>query len=179
MKFGLALVALLLISSCTTLATTSSYRRSEWGGWSHKEHNCQNTRHEILAARSLKPVTFSKKGCKVSEGAWDDYYYPETLSKTSDVDIDHLVPLKHAHENGGSHWNSAEKSKFANDPENLVITHKSYNRMKGAKTISEWLPVNKAYACRYMKDWFHIKAKYKLLVLDSELQTFKIANCPK
>lgn len=123
-----------------------------------KNKNCFNTRHEILKVRSEISVKFRKKGktCYVYSGVWSDYYFPEKLTSPKDIDIDHIVPLKHAHDIGGYLWSPELKEKFANDPENLVITYKKYNRQKGAKKISEWLPLNITYACKYYKDWMKI-----------------------
>jgi hypothetical protein len=127
-----------------------------------EDQNCLNTRHEILKLRSLAPVTLSKNKCRVIKGVWEDYYYPQKYTSTKEIDIDHLVPLKHAHEAGGAHWTLAERKRFANDPDNLVITHKHYNRQKGPKTILEWLPVHKNDACKYVADWMKVKIKYQL-----------------
>ena len=95
----------------------------------------------------------------------------------SNVDVDHLVPLKHAHDHGGSTWSLEEKSKFANDPENLIITNRKYNRQKGSKDIVEWLPIDRCYACKYMKQWFKIKTKYNLIVEYKEKEYFEMAKC--
>ena len=70
------------------------------------------------------------------------------------------------------------KEKFANDPENLVITNRKYNRQKGAKTIAQWLPINFSYACKYYKDWIKIKKKYDLPISKAELNALDPALCP-
>jgi hypothetical protein len=89
------------------------------------------------------------------------------------IDVDHLIPLKHAYDTGGANWSPEKKEQFANDPENLVITNKKYNRQKGAKGIDQWLPVNKAYACKYVRDWIKVKKKYGLNLLKDELATIQ------
>jgi hypothetical protein len=109
----------------------------------------------------------------VKSGQWNDYYYPETLGTAKLVDIDHVVPLKHAHDVGAASWTPTEKEKFANDPENLVITNRSYNRQKGAKGIDQWLPRHRDYACKYVSDWLKIKKKYTLKLNDSERSTLE------
>jgi hypothetical protein len=146
----------------------STYHRSEWKHWTDKNRDCFDTRAEILRARSLESVKTNKQGCRVITGKWQDYYYPETHTLASKVDIDHLVPLKYAHDHGAAIWSEEKKEVFANDSENLVITNKRYNRQKGAKGIDQWLPVNKAYACKYMRDWIKVKTKYKLLIKKEE-----------
>jgi len=171
---------LLLISACAQLPSEKPvpYNRKHWPHWVDKDKDCQNTRHEILIQRSLIPVTLDKKGCKVLRGKWSDYYYPETHTLSKNVDIDHLIPLKHANAIGASVWTMLEKEKFANDPDNLVITNKSYNRKKGAKTIAQWLPVNQDYACKYIKDWIRLKKKYQLTITNADKKTIETARCP-
>lgn len=155
----------------------SKYSRKDWPHWSDMDKNCINTRHEVLKARSKTAVILDKKGCKVKSGEWNDYYYSEVHTSPKKIDLDHLIPLKHAHENGGQTWSKLEKGHFANDPENLVITNSKYNRKKGAKGIDEWLPVDHTYACRYISDWIRLKKKYKLSFSSSELITIKKAQC--
>ena len=174
------LLILFVAISCAYVPTEkpSQYIRKDWKHWTDSDRNCLNTRAEILKKQSLVPVKLNNKGCTVISGRWADYYYPEFHTKANAVDIDHLVPLKNAHVSGGSHWSRKEKEKFANDPENLVITNRSYNRKKGAKSINEWLPVDKSYACKYAKDWYKIKKKYSLRMTPSENKTLIDLNCP-
>jgi hypothetical protein len=172
------LVFFLLVSCAQAPVKKSHYNRKDWPHWSDVDHDCQNTRQEILIARSLVPVSLDRKGCRVMKGKWNDYYYPEIHTVSDQVDIDHVIPLKHANDVGGDVWSKDEKEKFANDPENLVITNKSYNRKKGAKTIAEWLPVHAEYACKYIKDWVRLKKKYHLSLSHSEQNTISQAKCP-
>ena len=169
---------LFLMSTCATHEPQKiKYSRQEWRHWSDVDQDCQNTRHEILIARSETSVSMDRKGCRVMKGTWNDYYYPEIHSLSREVDIDHLIPLKHAHEAGGALWSSKKKETFANDPENLVVTNLRYNRQKGAKRIDQWLPVHKAYACKYIKDWLRLKSKYGLRVFESEKATIELSDC--
>ena len=154
------------------------YDRKEWNHWVDVDRDCQNTRHEILIARTLGNIRFDRKRCNVIKGLWQDYYYPETHTLARAVDIDHLVPLKNAHDTGGAHWDQKQKEKFANDPDNLVITKLSYNRKKGSKGIDGWLPVHKDYACKYIKDWVKIKQKYRLNLTPKEVHSITQAGCP-
>lgn len=171
---------LLVVLSCAHQPTqvTTKYNRKEWKHWSDFDRDCQNTRHEILIERSLGPLRFDRKRCNVIKGKWQDYYYPEYHTLSRQVDIDHLVPLKNAHDTGGAYWSKEQKEKFANDPENLVITKLTYNRQKGSKGIDAWLPVHKEYACKYIKDWVRIKEKYRLLLTEKEKHTVRTSNCP-
>ena len=158
LKPGLALGFLFLIIS----PSYAKYSRAEWQYGKDTKKNCISTRGEVLIARSMEPVVMNKSKCSVRSGKWADYYYPEFHTMASEVEIDHVVSLKNAHDNGGADWSAAKKRKFANDTTNLVITKKTYNRIKGAHGIDGWLPVHKAYACKYVRDWLKIKKKYSL-----------------
>lgn len=168
-----------LLVSCAhqTKEASKKYVRKEWSHWTDDDNNCLNTRQEILKARSHVNVTMNKKGCSVVQGMWDDYYYPEVHSHANKVDIDHIVPLKYAHDHGAKNWSYELKEQFANDHENLVVTNKTYNRKKGAKGIDQWLPSHKEYACKYVEDWLYIKDKYKLIVTDREKNTIATLRC--
>ncbi|MFP5386167.1 MAG: HNH endonuclease family protein, partial [Bacteriovoracia bacterium] len=175
MKLLLALI--IVTSSAHQSVVTQKYNRKHWKHWTDADRDCQNTRHEILISRSLLPVSFDRKKCVVMRGKWNDYYYPEVHTWASRVDIDHLVPLKNAHETGGAGWSKKKKKAFANDPENLVITNLKYNRKKGSKGIDKWLPVHQDYACKYIKDWMKIKKKYSLKITEAENMAIKASRC--
>ena len=99
------LTILLLIFTSTVLNASPAcpaYDRKLWKHWIDEDKDCQNTRHEVLIEESLTPVTFkTDKGCRVVSGSWLGAYSGEIFTDASLLDIDHLVPLKEAHESGG------------------------------------------------------------------------------
>jgi hypothetical protein len=153
-----------------------AYDRAQWPHWISVQ-GCQNLRADLLVKRSLAPVTFTSRNdgreCIVKTGKWDDFYYNEVHTSANAVDIDHLVPLRHAHASGGARWTTERKREFANDPLNLVITQKKYNQQKGAKTPLEWMPIERRYACRYMERWFEVKHKYQLTINPKNIISIK------
>lgn len=173
------LTFLTLIVVFTQVSCSSDYKRKSWKHWTDEDKNCFNTRQEILKDQSIVPVEIKRRGkkCFVKSGEWNDYYYPEILTSPGQIDIDHIIPLKHAHDIGGSAWTKEQKEIFANDPENLVITNKTYNRRKGSKRIDQWLPLNLKYACQYYRDWMKIKNKYNLPVSKKEREALDITKC--
>lgn len=132
------------------------YDRSEWlPRWSDFDGDCQNTRHELLIRYSLAPVTFKKsRECSVASGLWMDPYTGNFYQKSTDLDVEHIVPLKWAHEHGGAHWSREQKRRFAEDPDNLWLVDKGRNRSKGDKGPDEWMPpygpVSRIYVQRFM-----------------------------
>ncbi len=169
----LALQALLLLSS-TALTQSSAppvYERSHWRHWEDFDGDCQNTRQELLISQSQIAVSFtSTRGCTVEIGLWLDPYTGSSFSKASDVDIDHVIPLKYAHDHGGAQWSPLLKKLFANDPDNLLVVDDGENQLKGAKGPSQYLP-RRQYRCEYVRRWQHLTEKYELQLARQDLQT--------
>ncbi len=143
--------------------SSSKYNRKNWPHWIDVDRDCQNTRAEILIRDSVELVKFKRnKGCNVSWGKWIGPYTGITFTKASDIDIDHIVPLSHAHKTGGANWSRSKKREFANDFENLIAVDDSTNQAKGAKSPARWKPPLKEYWCEYARRWKYIKNKYGL-----------------
>lgn len=108
------------------------------------------------------------EGCRVVEGEWLGPWSGEPFVSAGDVDIDHHVPLAHAHRTGGSEWNEEIKVEFANDLENLNAMSSSLNRSKGDRGPDEWRPPNESSHCEYARQWKAVKVKYSLNIGGSE-----------
>ena len=103
--FCLTALSILMIAAGDAVAGSSKYNRKDWPHWIDADRDCQNTRAEILIHDSVGPVKFKRnKGCNVSWGKWIGPYTGKTFTKASDIDIDHIVPLSHAHKTGGANW---------------------------------------------------------------------------
>jgi len=103
-----------------------------------------------------------KKPCNISHGEWVGPYSGKTFTKASDLDIDHIVPLAHAHRNGADIWSRDKRREFSNDPDNLLAVEVNLSQKKSDKGPSEWRPPRKAYWCEYGKKWVKVKTKYDL-----------------
>ena len=125
-------------------ADIPEYHRSEWKHWNDEDGDCQDARQEVLVSESLVEVTFeSDRNCRVATGRWYGAFTGAYADTPGDLDIDHLVPLKNAHDSGGWAWNSARKEEYANylgDPDHLIAVTRGANRSKGAKGPEEWRP---------------------------------------
>lgn len=146
------------------LAIAGPYNRADWPHWSDLDGDCQDSRAETLIRDSVGDLVLA--GCRVVSGRWIGPYTGEIFTDASDLDIDHIVPLKEAHVSGGEHWAGEKKRAFANDPDNLLATKASANRAKGSKGPSEWLPdLNR---CEYAARWLLVKSKYGLAIDSAE-----------
>ena len=156
------------------ISFSTRYDRDEWRHWIDTDGDCQNTRAEILIQDSLEPVSFgSQDSCRVIRGRWLLPYTGGTVTNARQLDIDHIVPLKWAHGHGGDRWDTAKKTEFANDPENLLPVWSSANRSKGSKGPDQWMPtINR---CEYAEPWQRIIEKYELLVIRPEKEALKLA----
>ena len=148
-----------------TISTTAfaEYNRSDWKHWIDIDRDCQNTRHELLLAQSLDPVIFkNERECIVLTGRWHGPYIDKYFTEASDLDVDHVIPLKWANDHGGSQWIPKIKEEFANDIENLLLVDDSENQSKGAKGPAFWVPKNNKYFCEYISKWSDLIGKYRL-----------------
>lgn len=156
------------------------YDRKDWPHWIDIDHDCQDTRAEILILYSTLSVTFtSASPCQVAGGSWFDPYTGNIYTNPSDLDVDHIVPLAHAHRTGGAGWSLEQKTEFANDVANLLPVNDSANRSKSDKTPDKWRPPRREYWCQYAKAWQFVTNKYQLEVSSSEAQALNemLATC--
>ncbi|WP_454043582.1 HNH endonuclease family protein [Cellulosimicrobium sp. Marseille-Q8652] len=166
----------------------TGYARSEFGSaWVDVDDNGCDTRNDVLA-RDLTDLTFSTRGepCEVRTGTFHDPYTGETIAfrrgnaTSAAVQIDHVVPLLDAWRKGARAWDEATRTRFANDPLNLLASDGPSNQAKGARDASAWLPPNHAFRCPYVARQIAVKAEYGLSVTPSEAEAMErvLADCP-
>lgn len=191
--------AILMLEEITVSESQDvDYDRSEWRHWTGTEGRaCWNTREEVLhrdatpgtvvyVDRQLNAVENYEDACAIgtpieedgkvridteNSGSWVDPYSGRTVTSSSDLDIDHIVPLSYAAENGGQSWSEDLKETFANDLDNLLATSARENRRKGAKGPSDYMPPYKGYRCQYAKSFTGIINKYELSMPEDDVET--------
>ena len=150
------------------------YSRSQWKQWIDEDGDCQDARQEALIQESLIDVTFeSEKKCRVATGRWYGAFTGAYVEDPGNLDIDHLVPLKNAHESGGWAWSSVKKQEYANDlkdADHLIAVTKGANQSKGAKGPEEWRPPDEGYWCKYATDWAEVKMEWGLTMTQTETE---------
>lgn len=159
-----------------------AYDRSLYGGWRDADGDCQKTRDEVLIAESLAPLRLDARGCRSLSGLWLGPFTGRLFTDPGDLDIDHLVPLKEAHQSGGHAWRRDVRRAYANDlanPGHLVAVHNGANRSKGARDPAEWLPPNTAYHCAYVRGWIEVKRAWRLSMDAAEVAAIRtvLARC--
>jgi hypothetical protein len=108
--------------------------------------------------------------CSITSGTWLDPYTGQTLTDSSEVDIDHLVPLANAWRSGASsaRWSTADREAYANDPRVLLSADDAANQIKGDKGPEAWKPPNRDYWCEYSRRWIWIKSDWQLSINPAE-----------
>ncbi|WP_232325180.1 HNH endonuclease family protein [Microbulbifer agarilyticus] len=151
---------------------SNKYKRAEWlPKWSDADRDCQNTRHELLVRFSLAPITYTDtRHCQVKGGLWMDPYTGQFFELASDLDVEHIVPLKWAHERGGAEWSRERKRAFAEDPDNLWLVDDGRNQSKGHKGPDEWMPPYGPVRTYYLRRFLGVAEKYGLQVRPNESQ---------
>jgi len=146
----------------------TGYSRDLFQHWIDADGDGCNTRNEVLIAEADDPVTVGG-GCALSGGRWFSYYDRVSWTQTSDVDIDHMVPLAEAWDSGARTWDAATRRDYANDlgdSRSLVGVTDNVNQAKGDQDIAEWLPTYDN--CRYLGEFVAVKLRWRLTVDSSE-----------
>ncbi|TEB18769.1 hypothetical protein FA13DRAFT_1762511 [Coprinellus micaceus] len=157
------------LASLTVAAESNSpaYNRDLFNHWITISGSC-NTRETVLKRDGTNVVTGSN--CAATSGNWVSPYDNVATTLASDLDIDHLVPLKEAWVSGARNWSNATRQAFANDltrPQLVAVTD-SLNQAKGDKDPAEWMVPLASYRCTYVRAWVQVKYYYNLSVDSAE-----------
>lgn len=166
---------------------TPYMRTSQFGRWINDptDDTCMNTRAKVLVRDSEAQVTYkNEKNCVVQNGQWHDPYSNSDMTTSRQVQIDHLVPLKHAYITGAWKWDYRTRCLYANFMGNnyhLLSVSGHENMSKGDKSPDKYIPPEQTYRCEYLKNWLQVKATWKLAITKDEAdgiqEEFKNNNC--
>ncbi len=167
----------LVIAVASIPAGIPTYDRDDWRHWTDEDGDCQNARHEVLIEESRVDVTYrAKRECQVVTGEWFGAFTGTTVTEAGELDIDHLVPLKNAHQSGGWAWSPERKEQYANslaDPAHLIAVTSSANRSKGARGPDEWRPPDESFWCDYAVAWITVKQNWDLTATTPEAEALE------
>ncbi|WP_419197147.1 HNH endonuclease family protein [Mycolicibacterium litorale] len=139
------------------------YRRDAFGeAWTDDTEapggrNGCDTRNDILDRDLVDKTYVSISRCPtaVATGRLFDPYTNATVAFQrgaqvgASVQIDHIVPLAYAWDQGARTWPEEMRVRFANDPANLLAVDGPTNQDKGDDPPAEWMPPNRAFWCQY------------------------------
>lgn len=147
---------------------TTGYDRDLFRHWVDADGDGCDTRDEVLIDEADDPPTIGD-GCSLSGGRWYSYYDGVSWTDTSDIDIDHMVPLAEAWHSGAHDWSAARREAYANDLgdyRTLVGVTDNVNQSKSDQDIAEWLPEQQQ--CRYLREFVAVKIRWSLSVDSTE-----------
>jgi len=146
---------------------TTTYDRDLFPHWHTVSGTC-NTRETVLKRDGSGVVVNS--ACTATSGSWYSPYDGATWSLASDVDIDHMVPLKNAWISGAWAWTTAKRESFANDLTNpqLIAVTDNVNQSKSDQSPDAWKPPLTSYHCIYARMWVKVKYVWALTVTSAE-----------
>jgi len=147
-------------------------RQKQFGGWINfkDDMSCLDTRGLVLKRDSRDTVAVVN--CRVMQGRWFDPYTEKTFESSSQIQIDHVVPLKHAYMTGAYEWTNHKRCQFANYMGNefhLRSVNGTENLRKGDRSPREYVPPNQKFTCEYVKNWLEIKYLWSLRLTPKEV----------
>ena len=153
-------------------AHPEGYNRDLFGDWIDADHDCQDTRAEVLALESRVTVTYSSAAaCSVATGEWVDPWSGAVSTSARALDVDHTVPLANAWRSGAWAWTPEQRVAYANDladAGHLIAIPLGENRSKGDDGPEAWRPPSVGSWCAYAQLWTSIKARWDLSATPAE-----------
>jgi hypothetical protein len=154
------------------------YDRKLFPHWIRISGSC-DTRETVLKRDGTDVVTSSS--CAATSGTWVSPYDDVTTTVPTDLDIDHLVPLREAWVSGARSWTTSQRQALANDlvrPQLVAVTD-NLNQAKGDKDPARWMPPLASFRCTYVQAWVTVKNFYNLTVDPAEKSALEgfLANC--
>jgi hypothetical protein len=146
---------------------TTTYDRDLFPTWDTISGTC-NTRETVLKRDGTNVVVSSS--CAATSGSWYSPYDGATWTAASDLDIDHVVPLKNAWISGAWAWTTSKRESFANDltdPQLIAVTD-NVNQSKSDQSPDSWKPPLSSYYCTYARMWVRVKYVWSLTVTSAE-----------
>ncbi|MFJ2110649.1 HNH endonuclease family protein [Streptomyces sp. NPDC087850] len=143
--------------------TPPGYTRAKFPHWITQFGTCDT--REVTLKRDGTDVAQDAQ-CRAVSGSWYSEYDGATWTNASDIDIDHVVPLKEAWRSGAADWSTEQRRAFANDltrPQIIAVTD-NVNQAKGDKDPARWMPPLASYKCTYVRAWVEVKHFYNLSV---------------
>ena len=167
----ITLAGLLLIGS-----SHPPYDRKLYPHWDKLPGDCQTVRVKVLS-RDGTHVQFQEPDeCRVELGIWQDPFTGNFGTVPQFVHIDHMVPLKNAHESGAWAWTPERRREFANDLSyryHLLAVTASANASKGDRGPDLWKPPSQDFWCQYAQTWASIKFVYGLGSTEAEREAIR------
>ena len=149
----------------------AGYDRDLFNHWIDADSDSCDTRDEVLYRQNRDRNRY----CGAARGSWKSAYDGARFTDSSDLDVDHFVPLSEAWGSGARKWNGPTRTRYANDlyGYSLLAVSASSNRSKGDSDPSEWLP-RSSFQCVYAARWVAVKYRWRLSVDRAEKSALQL-----
>ncbi len=168
-----------IMNRSSNLEVDNYDRLGQFGRWINDANDdvCYNTRAKVLVRDAIDTVSFKDNNhCVVDQGAWKDPYTTATFTTASEVQIDHLVPLKNAYLSGAHKWSFRARCLYANYlgyDFHLISASGTENMRKGDRAPDRYMPPEESYACTYVRNWLSVKMLWGLSMTISETDAIR------
>lgn len=151
---------------------------AEEHGWREPDESCDV--RDAALIRDGRGVEIDED-CGFTAGEWLDPYTGQTLADSSEVDIDHVVPLANAWRSGANEWSTGERESYANGSYEVLSVDDGANQAKGDKGPEAWRPPNADYHCEYAYRWIAVKTSWSMTVSAAEKAALEemLGTCPE
>lgn len=143
-----------------------------------------SSREDVLR-RDLRDIVLDGQ-CGVAGGTLLDPYTGREINThevgTSEIHVDHVIPLAAAWDLGAADWTVEERTRFANDLDvNLLAVSGRINMQKGDLTPGEWMPPATEWRCFYAARYLTAAVTYSLPVTEADSRALERAarRCPR
>ena len=123
--------------------TVHNVRKGVYATENEKEK--YNNREEYNSSQYHSHTNYKKKNAEVKEqkksGNLQDAYTGKNVSPNSDIDLDHTISAKEAHDDAGAYLAEKNTKDLVNQASNLNATDRTINRSKKQKTTEEFIKV--------------------------------------
>jgi 5-methylcytosine-specific restriction endonuclease McrA len=155
-------------------------RLKHFGAWVRPDLNdCRNTRAVVLVRDANRRTDIEYRNgreCVVHKAKWSDPFTGTSFKLASAMDIDHIVPLKHAYVAGAHTWTPPKRCHYANYLEaeyHLLAVSGSENKRKAERSPERYMPPNERFHCRYLGIWVKIKTVWELSASKEEYEAIE------
>jgi hypothetical protein len=137
---------------------------TDWRDLVAEEGTCRSAAAELLLRNSATSAKLDSTGCRVQGGTWTGFYFGTTITGIQEVAVSPVVPFWAAHVAGAHAWTTSDRRRFANDPDNLVITTKAFAERLRFLGPEDW-PIDPDVNWQKVAlRWRAVKRKYALNV---------------
>jgi hypothetical protein len=151
----------------------TTYDRDAFLERSDLDHDCINTRHEVLQEEATS-YEMDESGCFVASGEWHDPFSDRRFTDPLDLQVDHVVALGDAWRSGAWSWTDSERQEFSNDPRNLNAIYGPENQAKSDSGPAKYWPSNRSWTCAYAAQYSSVKITWQLTITAADFAAVKV-----